>query len=139
MPDERYPAKTVKFRAQDYQSIKVPGPVPGPSRWVHEARNAIIKHLKELVTQIDYILIDYIPAAKEKLLKSTEIAFPVVIRMSDKKIAKSHRPDGILKELDSDVIAVHAMGKIVVGLTEESLDSLKRVILDLFDVIPKRC
>ncbi|MCP1136293.1 S8 family peptidase [Paenibacillus polysaccharolyticus] len=133
MDNQKYPAKLVSFRANDYQKGKVPGSFPGIAKWEYNHRNEIIRHLTNLKNQLLAIYESYIPSARIKL-KYPDSSYPIVIYM--KKLAKSHRPDGILKTLESEVIAVHALGKLVVGITEDSLLKFIQLIVDLTGDIP---
>lgn|GEM_PF-673690 len=134
MEKENFPSKLIKLRPKDRQQGRVPGPVPGPPGWSYQSKKEIIKKLNELEGEIDLILDSYVPIAKSKLLNADEVPLPIVIKM--RKLAKSHRPDGILKEIDSELIAVHALGKLVVGITEQSLEQLKDIISEIKEILP---
>ncbi|MCW3792644.1 S8 family peptidase [Paenibacillus sp. LS1] len=133
MDNHKYPAKFVNFRPSDFQKGKVPSPVPGVAKWEYNHRKAIIQHITNLKHQLQEIYESYVPVVR-KTLKHHDSSYPIVIYM--KKLAKSHRPDGILKCLDSEVIAVHALGKLVVGMTEDSLAKFIQLINDLIQEIP---
>ncbi|GIO33523.1 hypothetical protein J2TS6_46640 [Paenibacillus albilobatus] len=134
MYNKDYPAKLIKLRSKDSQSGRIPAPIPGPAAWSYATKKEILKQFRELENQINTILESYVPLAKSKLLNADDVPLPIVFKM--RKLAKSHRPDHILKELNSEIIAVHALGKLVVGLTEQSIEQLKEMISELKEIIP---
>lgn len=136
MSDENYPAKLVTIRPTDFEFGRTPVPIPRPARWEHETREQISKHLQSLNYQLKNVTQTYIPTAKAKLKSRTSYTYPIVLKMN--KLAKSHRPDVILKELSSEVIAVHALGKIVIGLTERNLEQFIVMIDELIKIAPKK-
>nr|WP_145403093.1 S8 family peptidase [Paenibacillus xylanexedens] len=133
MDNHKYPAKLVSFRPNDFQKGRVPGSPPGVAKWEYNHRKEIIQHIMNLKNQLEKISENYVPSVR-KLLKHRDSCYPIVIYM--KKLAKSHRPDAILKFLDSEVIAVHSLGKLVVGITEDSLLAFIQLINDLTREIP---
>ncbi|WP_145151798.1 S8 family peptidase [Paenibacillus xylanexedens] len=133
MDNHQYPAKLVNFRPSDFQKGRVPGQFPGVAKWEYDHKKEVVQHITKLREQLESIYKSYIPSVREKL-KHRDSCYPMVIYM--KKLAKSHRPDAILKFLGSEVIAVHSLGKLVVGITEESVLTFIQLINDLLQDIP---
>ncbi|WP_158454079.1 S8 family peptidase [Paenibacillus durus] len=136
MSDEKYPAKLVSLRPSDFEYGRTPVPIPAPARWEYETREQIVRHFQSLIYQLKIITQTYLPTAKAKLTSRRSYAYPIVLKMN--KLAKSHRPDQILKELSSEVIAVHALGKIIVAITEDYLKQFIIMIDELIKIVPKK-
>lgn len=134
MNKEDYPAKLVQFRPYDYEGTRTPVSFPSPAKWEFNSKNEVVKHFTSLKLQIESVIQHYIPEAKSKLKKNKEYYYPLVLKM--KKLAKSHRPEQVIGELSSELIAVHALGKLVVGIQEKSLHQLVSLIDELIQIVP---
>ncbi|RCX10432.1 subtilase family protein [Anaerobacterium chartisolvens] len=135
MTDERYSAKKVRFRQRDYRNDKVPSSIPEPAKWIYENKKNISDHLKKLMFQVNHLLKNYIPQ-KVVQMGEEEIPVPVIIRMHDRKLAKSHRPDSILNEIGSKIISIHGLGEYIIGVSSNTLEEFFDLLNNLLPEIP---
>ncbi|SHK18969.1 S8 family peptidase [Desulforamulus aeronauticus] len=136
MADEGFPAKYISLRSRDYQGGKVPIPPPSPSKWLYENNRQINSHLKRLLEQIDDLLQNHVTPKVNLYVNGNRLPIPIVFKMSDRKIAKSHRPDLLLQEIETDIVAIHSIGRLIIPVTEDILYSLKEIIYEIGDSIP---
>lgn len=131
-----FPAKYVSIRQKD-KKRGMPSPmVPTPKVWFFEDSNPVKTHLNELINQIQFIL-DYQISEFEQYIKDDEnYLFPVIVELQDNKLAKNHRPSEILNKIDSEVIAIHELGKIIISSSKSSLEILIQLILDVLENVP---
>lgn len=135
MDEHDYHAKFITFRQRDFQSGKVPTSPPGPSKWFYEGKKEIQRHIGKLITQVDEILrkidsmvVDYVNGDK--------LPIPIVMKMQEFGLAKSHRPNKILSSVDTSVIAVHGLGKLIVPVTRDILGDMKDLLQEIWENIP---
>lgn len=137
MADSRYPAKSIEFRNIDFQSGKIPGPVPGPGKWLIEGQLQISRHLKKLQSQINSIIDKEITAKEQNFINGDKLPLPIVFQMAERGLAKSRRPDTLFQRVNTEVIAIHGLGKLIVPVTREILEELKSIIIEVSQDIPR--
>ncbi|WP_234118177.1 S8 family peptidase [Clostridium hydrogenum] len=136
MSNENYFAKKVLFRSKDKMSGRVPSQIPGPSRWRLTEKKAIVRHLNLLLKSAVDLLNNEISVKSKIITNSKNFPIPMTIKMHDKMIAKSHRPVTILSEIDSNIISVQELGKLVAGISEYGLESLIEIIEEVIPLVP---
>lgn len=136
MDKNNYPAKKVSLRKQDNMSGRVPGPIPGPSKWIYTEKKAILKHLNMLLTSATYLLSHDISIRSKVITTNKNFPVPMTIKMQDRLIAKSHRPITILSEIESSIISIQELGKLIVGITEAGLESLIELLEEIMPLVP---
>lgn len=130
-----YSAKKILFRKIDKRSDRVPGPIPGVSKWLYTDKDSVTSHLKQLLKSISVLEKD-VSVKMREITKTGEFPIPITVKMYDKMIAKSHRPVAILREIEAYVISVQELGKIIVGVTEKGVKKLICLISDVIDAVP---
>jgi len=131
-----YPAKYVNLRSSDKKRERPPSAPPSPSAWFFDKKEEIEKHFNRLIQQIDYIVNEELQQFEAIVDDINKYPFPLVIELQHNKIAKTHRPTIILDKMDSDVIAIQELGKLVINVNKNSLLILLQLILDLMEEIP---
>lgn len=136
MEKGNYSAKKVLFRKGDRKTGRVPGPIPGTSKWLYTDKSTVINHLRHLLNSASNLLEDDITIRTKAFSKTYKFPIPMTIKMYDKMIAKSHRPNMILSEIDASVISVQELGKIIIGITQEGVENLIDLIESVIEVVP---
>lgn len=136
MDKNNYSAKRVLFRKKDSMTSRVPGPIPGPSKCIYEDKKTIVKHLNKLLESAKEILLKDISPKSKLITNNKKFPIPMTIKMHARLIAKSHRPITILAEIDSDVISIQELGKIIIGISEEGLEELIDIIEEIMPMVP---
>ncbi|MGN2339007.1 S8 family peptidase [Clostridium cagae] len=136
MDKNNYSAKRVLFRNKDRMSGRIPGPIPGPSKWIYVDKRSIVRHLNKLLGSATHLLSEDISPKSKIITNNKKFPIPMTIKMHDKLIAKSHRPVTILAETESDVISIQELGKIIIGISEEGLEGLIEIIEEIIQLVP---
>ncbi|WP_146550779.1 S8 family peptidase [Rummeliibacillus suwonensis] len=136
MANENFPAKHVNIRSNDRKRGN-PSPIfPSPKTWFFSEKSTIKKHLRELITQIEFILDNELDIFDNSIKDNEYYPFPVIIELQDNRIAKNHRPTLILGQIDSDIIAIQDIGKLIISASRASLETLVELIYDVLEEVP---
>lgn len=136
MANVNFPAKHVNIRSNDRKRGN-PSPIfPSPKTWHFNEKTTIQKHFKKLITQIEDLLDNKLEEFEYFFKGNQEYPFPVILELQENKIAKNHRPMSILSQIDSDIIAIQDIGKLIISASRASLESLIELIYDVLDEIP---
>lgn len=136
MAKENFPAKHVSIRSNDRKRGNPSPIVPSPKTWYFSEKISIQNHLKKLRTQTENVLDNELQEFDYLVKGNQEYPFPLVLELQDNKIAKNHRPILILNKIDSDIIAIQDIGRLIISASRESLESLIELINDVLDEVP---
>jgi serine protease AprX len=135
MNENNYPAKFVKFRQRDFQSGRVPLNPPGPPIWFHESQKEIQRHIAQLIAQVNVVW-ESVDSSIREYVNGEKLPVPIVFKMKERALAKSHRPNILFESVQTDVIAVHGLGKLIVPVNRDILSDIKDLLQETLEVVP---
>jgi len=136
LANENFPAIRVNIRSNDRKRGNPSPIVPTPKTWYYDEGPLVRKHLRSLVAQLETILDEEIEQFNESIKNKQEYPFPIILEMQDNKIAKNHRPTSILNQIDSDVIAIQDIGRLIISASKSSLEAFIELINDALEEAP---